>query len=144
MAFTRASQGLYPSKINPVHTLLPFMCKIHFNITLHLCISHPNDFFPSGVHIKILHAFHISLMHTTFPAQHILIVLIVLLIYGAEHIILKLLVQFSPVSCHSSLLGPIHLSTLLWNTLHFYSSLMTKVGKALGKLIFRRPKMMTR
>lgn len=74
---------------------------------------HPNDFFPSGVQIKILHAFHIPLMHTTCPAEHVLIALIVLLIFGAEHIIMKLLVQFSPISCHSFLLGPIILSTLL-------------------------------
>jgi hypothetical protein len=62
--------------MTPVHILLPYFFKIHFNIMPHLCLCLPNALFPSGHLTKILYARHIALMHATWTVHLILLDLI--------------------------------------------------------------------
>jgi hypothetical protein len=97
-------------------------------LSYHLRLDLPNCLFPSGFLTKILHAFLISPMRSTFPAH-----LTPPLFYQPNDIwwsaqVMKLLImQFSPASPTSSLLGPnILLSTLFSNTLNLCSYLNIK------------------
>jgi hypothetical protein len=47
------------SQINPIHTILSYLSKIHFNI-VHPCLGLPNGLFPSRFPTNILYAFLFS------------------------------------------------------------------------------------
>jgi hypothetical protein len=66
------------SQMNPVHILVSYSFKIHFNI-----IPRPR-FFPAEFTIEILYAFS-SLVHTTCSAHLIPLDLVNITIFGEEY-----------------------------------------------------------
>jgi len=64
-------------QMKPVHTFPPYFPKIHS----HSCLGHLSGLFSSGFSTKILYAYLISLMHTTYSTHFIIILLITLKIF---------------------------------------------------------------
>jgi hypothetical protein len=62
------------SQMNPIHTVLSYLCKIHFNI-IHYYL--PSGLLPSGFPTNILQKFIISPIRVTCPAHLILLDLII-------------------------------------------------------------------
>jgi hypothetical protein len=63
----------------------PISLKIYINIVQHLCLGLPNGLFPSGLPINILYALFFSPIRDTYPAQLILLDLIILIMFGEEY-----------------------------------------------------------
>jgi hypothetical protein len=67
------------SYINPIHTILSYLSKIHFNIVL------PNGLFPSGFPTNILYVFLFYFIRAKCPAHLILLEMLFLILLGEEY-----------------------------------------------------------
>jgi hypothetical protein len=73
-------QVLILSQMNSFHTFTPYFFMIH------LLIGLPSGLFPSGYfRLKILYAFLLSPIRSTFPAQLILLNFILIIILAKEY-----------------------------------------------------------
>jgi hypothetical protein len=65
--------------------LFNYFPGIHSNIILRIHLGHPSGIFPSGIPIKLLHAFLVFPVRATYPAHPILLDLIALIIFGEAY-----------------------------------------------------------
>jgi hypothetical protein len=72
------------SQMNPLHTTLSCLFKIHLNISTHLDLGLHSDLIYSGFLANILYTFLVSHVRATYPAHFILLDLIILIILGEE------------------------------------------------------------
>jgi hypothetical protein len=72
------------SQINPMHSILSYLPKIHFNI-VHPRLAFPSGLFPFAFPTNILYAFRFSPIRATYPTYLILLGLIILIIFGEEY-----------------------------------------------------------
>jgi hypothetical protein len=77
--------GPYSRPDNSVHSLLPHLYKIHFNIILPSTPILPSGPFPWGFSIKMLYVSLFSPTRVTCPAHLILLDFITPLIFDAQH-----------------------------------------------------------
>jgi hypothetical protein len=73
------------NQINPIHTIPPYLSKIHLMLSTHLRLGLGSGSFLSGVPTNILYTFLYSPIRATRPSHFFLHDLIILIILGEEH-----------------------------------------------------------